>query len=673
VGAPCILPPQCPGKFIMAKWDENKFEVSLGRLRSPSGSRRAVGFFEQVSRGARATRRKAAYSKSSGSSVKAMSFHRRVIVKASIKTMAQSGIAAFRKHIDYIQRDGTDEDGKRAQIYGRGVEEPALLDVDQTDLESGESRKEALRAFTDSCKTDRHHFRIIVSPEDGQKLSDLKAYTRDFVSRMENDLGTKLKWVAANHYDTGQPHAHLIIRGVRDNGKDLVIPKKYIAHTLRERAQELVYEELGPVSQMEGRVRMAHSIQAKGATGLDHSLRKRIKDGVIDMRQPAAKGRVWHRQLQVRRLRVLEKMGLAERLGSGRWAVDPSFTNTLCDMNERSQMVKAIHRSLEQTGHSVGLVTERNRFDPNGLTAQPITGAVQNFGRPDDTRAGGFVVIQSLHGEPIYANVSESETFETLKKGQVITFQPHQLGARKIDHSISDFAKSHNGTYSEVRHITEGGNISPAYAQAHVRRLEALRRKDMVTRHQDGTWQIPTNYLERAANYEADKALRLPTSIHRQSTQTVSEMQRARGATWLDKRLCEEGLNGVGDTSLQSALKKRQMVLEKMGHNFSQEGRLPETALKDLRQMDLRDAAKGYSESINKPYAALGESRTVEGIYRETIDRPSGKFAVIERAKDFTLVPWRPVMERGLGRSIKGRISASGISWDITKQRGLSR
>jgi len=190
----------------MAKGDENQFEVSLGRLRSPSSSRRAVGFFEQVSRGARTTRRKAAYGQSNRSSVKAMSFHRRVIVKASIKTMAKSGIAAFRKHIDYIQRDGTDEDGKRAHIYGRGVEEPDLLDIDQPYLESGENRKEALRAFTDSCKTDRHHFRIIVSPEDGQKLSDLKAYTRDLVSRMENDLGTKLKWVAANHYDTGQPH-----------------------------------------------------------------------------------------------------------------------------------------------------------------------------------------------------------------------------------------------------------------------------------------------------------------------------------------------------------------------------------------------------------------------------------------------------------------------------------
>ena len=595
-----------------------------------------------------------------------MTFHRRVVVKVSIKKISGGGLAALRKHVDYIQRDGTDERGEPAKLYGRNVDPEQDAEVDGIGSKPSPD-------FVSRCQNDRHGFRIIISPEDGAQLQDLSSFTRDVVSQMEIDLGTKLDWVAADHYDTGQPHTHLIIRGVRDNGKDLVIPKKYIAHTLRERAQELVHEELGPVSQMEGRVRMAHSIQAKGATGLDNSLRKRIKDGVIDMRQPAAKGRVWHRQLQVRRLRILEKMGLAERLGSGRWDVDPSFTKTLRDMHERSQMVKAIHRSLEQNGNSVGLVTERNRFDPNGLMAQPITGAVQHFGRPDDTREGGFVVIQSLEGAPIYAKVSESEIFETLKKGQIVTFQPHQLGARKIDHSISDFAKSHNGTYSEVRHITEGGNISPAYAQAHVRRLEALRRKGLVTRHQDGTWHIPANYLERASNYEADKARRLPTSIHRQSTQTLLEMQRARGATWLDKRLSEKGISGLGDMTLQDALKKRLMVLKKMGHKFSEDGRLPETALEDLRQMDLRDAATQYLKSMKKPYAELGDSRIVEGIYREAIDRPSGKFAVVERAKDFTLVPWRPVMERGLNKSIKGRISASGISWDVTKQRGLSR
>jgi len=110
-----------------------------------------------------------------------------------------------------------------------------------------------------------------------------------------------------------------------------------------------------------------------------------------------------------------------------------------------------------------------------------------------------------------------------------------------------------------------------------------------------------------------------------------------------------------------------------MGHKLLENGKLPQQSLESLKNMDLNDAAQKLSETVNKPYAALGASRVVEGIYREAIERPSGKFAVIERARDFTLVPWRPVMDRNLGKSLSGRISGGGISWDVTKQRGISR
>ncbi len=663
----------------MAKWDENQFEVSLGRLRSPSGNRCSLGFYETVTGGAKASGRKAKYRQSSRSTAREMAFQRRVVVKVSIKPIGSSGFAAFRKHLDYIQRDGTDENGKRAEIYGRGVEDIGSqqpepdLDVEPDLSETQTDQKALTKAFADSCKDDRHHFRIIVSPEDGQELLDLKAYTRDLVAQIEQDLDTKLEWVATDHYDTGQPHTHLIIRGVRDNGKDLVIPRKYIAHTLRERAQELVETELGPVSELQGRVRMAKSLEAQNATKLDTTLEGKMEGGVIDMRGPVPKGRVWHRQLQVRRLRALERMGLAERLSSGRWAVDPSFTQTLRDMHGRTQMVKAIYRSLEQSGQSVPFVTSRNQFDPNSPTAKPVTGVVQHYGRPDDTAGGGFIVIESLRGEHIYAKVPEDETFETLRQGQVVTFQPHQQGPRKIDYSIADFAKSRDGVYSEVHHVTGGGNVSPAYAAAHVRRLEALKRHKLVTRNQDGSWRIPQDYLQRASQYEADKAMRMPTSIERGSTQTIPQMEQARGATWLDTQLSKSGLDSSEKSVVQQALVNRKTVLQKMGFKFSESGRLPIKVLDELREMDLRDAAGQLSGTINKPYTALGNSRSVEGVYRETIDRPSGKFAVIERSREFALVPWRPVMERRLGRSISGRVSAGGISWDVTKQRGLSR
>ena len=650
----------------MAKWDENKFEVSLGRLRSPSGSRRAVGIFEQVSRGARAKRRGGLSKRSSGGSVRPMAFYRRVVVKASIKKMAGHGFDSFRKHLAYIERDGTDERGERAKSYGSGL--------DDIDIEAGEEAdSKPTKAFADRCKDDRHHFRFVVTPEDSSSLLSLSEFTTDLVTQMETDLGTKLDWVAADHYDTGQPHTHLVIRGVRDDGEDLVIPRKYISHTLRRRAQDLVEMELGPVTQIEGRVRLAHQVNAERFTGIDKSFAKEMAKGELNMSKAAPTGRVWHRQLQVKRLHKLSQMGLAENMGSGRWRLAPNYAQTLKDMGERGDIIKAIHRSLKDEGHTAALVTERNRFDPSRPTARPVTGVVKQFGRHDDTREGGFVIIRSLDGEHIHTKVSEDETFETLQKGQVITLQPHQQGPRKIDHSIADFAKTHDGIYSEARHATEGGNVSPAYAQAHVRRLEALRQKKLVIRHQDETWHIPKDYLERASNYEAERGIRIPTQLDRRSTQKLSQMETARGVTWLDERLVEHGPEGVADKVMHASILKRQTELKKMGYTFEKDGRLQASAIDQLRDMDLSSASNGLSETYGKSYTPLGDARQVEGVFQETIERPSGKFAVIERSRDFTLVPWRPVMEKSLGRSISGRISGGGISWDVTKQRGLSR
>jgi hypothetical protein len=63
-----------------------------------------------------------------------------------------------------------------------------------------------LDAFKERCADDRHHFRFIVSPEDGAELEDLRTYTRHLMGRMEADLGTRLEWVAVDHWNTDNPH-----------------------------------------------------------------------------------------------------------------------------------------------------------------------------------------------------------------------------------------------------------------------------------------------------------------------------------------------------------------------------------------------------------------------------------------------------------------------------------
>ncbi|WP_171258244.1 relaxase/mobilization nuclease domain-containing protein, partial [Acinetobacter baumannii] len=99
-------------------------------------------------------------------------------------------------------------------------------------------------AFAGRCEDDRHHFRFIVSPEDAGEMTALKAFTRDLARQMETDLGTPLDWVAVAHWSTDHPHVHLLVRGVDEEGADLVISRDYISHGLRSRAEELVGIEL---------------------------------------------------------------------------------------------------------------------------------------------------------------------------------------------------------------------------------------------------------------------------------------------------------------------------------------------------------------------------------------------------------------------------------------------
>ena len=381
--------------------------------------------------------------------------------------MAGFGAAKLKDHLKYLERDATQKNASPGKLYGS-----LIHDVDP-------------ESFQARCKDDRHHFRFIISPEDAERMSDLTGFTRELVSRMESDLGTKLDWVAVDHYDTAQPHTHLTIRGVRDDGKDLVIPRKYISHGMRERAQALASLELGPVSELERRSKLARTITAERMTDLDKTI-DQIRDGdIVNLAQPAEQKNLWRKQLIRKRMETLRKMGLAEYEGKGLWRMAPKWTATLTRMGEQNDILKTLHRAMAKQGMEKTLGPDAI-FDPADTYAQPVTGVVKSYGRRDDRQDKGYVVIESLQGRVIYAAVLEDETFSSLKTGQVVTFGVHPQGPRAIDKSIAAIAQDQAGIYSPVHHHLER-NASDAYMRSHVRRLEALRRSNVVTRNKNGS------------------------------------------------------------------------------------------------------------------------------------------------------------------------------------------
>src|ERR1700685_1834791 len=162
---------------------------------------------------------------------------RRVIVKAHVARMTATGAKGAALHLRYIERDGVEKDGSKGVLYAA----------------DGVVRG---RPFEQPRRGEKHQFRLIVSPEDAGEL-DLTDYVRRLMATVERDIGRKLEWAAVNHYNTEHPHAHLVVRGVGRDGREVRLDRGYIANGLRWSAQELATEELGPRPERD--VRMART------------------------------------------------------------------------------------------------------------------------------------------------------------------------------------------------------------------------------------------------------------------------------------------------------------------------------------------------------------------------------------------------------------------------------
>ena len=150
-------------------------------------------------------------------------------------------------------------------------------------------------------------------------MSDLRTFTRELMADAERDLGTKLDWVAVDHWNTDNPHIHVLVRGRADDGQDLVISRDYISRGFRGRAAERVTLELGPRSEQEIRNALEKEVEAERWTSLDRALARHLRRSRRCCR-PASR-RVGEdpelRRLMIGRAAKLERLGLAEQVGSG--------------------------------------------------------------------------------------------------------------------------------------------------------------------------------------------------------------------------------------------------------------------------------------------------------------------------------------------------------------------
>ena len=579
---------------------------------------------------------------------------RRVTIKTRLVNLAKAGPRSTATHLRYIEREGVGRDGEPGNAY-----DSATDDAD-------------LAAFEEHGREDRHQFRLIVSPEDAEQLDDLRTYTRYLMARMEADLGTRLKRVAVDHWNTDNPHTHVVLRGKDDGGRDLIISRDYIGQGMRERASELATEWLGPRTELEIQRSMTLEVDQERWTGLDRTLQREAVDGLVRTARLEAEPRLQRqRLLLVGRLQRLQRMGLASEMQTGVWAVHADAEPTLRAMGERGDIIRTMQRAMS------GKPRELAVFQP-GEDGRTVVGRVAGKGLADELYDKGYLIVDSTDGKTHYVALPSRTELEQYPTGAVVEVKG-STAVRVADKTIAALAV--DGIYRTDHHLAVAktpphpDRNSHEVVEAHVRRLEALRRAGLVERQSEGVWQVPQDLPERGRQYDLQRLGGVAVEL--KSHLPIERQACVIGATWLDQQLIGGG-KGLGDMGfgdeVKQAMQQRADFLAEQGlaERRGQRVILARDLLATLRNRELAQAVKDIANETGLEHRAVTDGQRVAGIYRRSIMLASGRYALLDNSMEFSLVPWKPMIEQRLGQQVVARVSRGTTSWDIGQTRGPS-
>lgn len=576
---------------------------------------------------------------------------RRAIVKTRLVRLGPKGMGTARAHLRYIQRDGVTREGTPGELYS----------ADRDTADGNE--------FLERSGGDRHQFRFIVSAEDGAEYADLKPYVRRLMTQVEMDLGTKLDWVAVDHFNTERPHTHIMLRGIDDQGQNLVIAREYISHGFRERAAELITLDLGPRTDREIEERLRHDVGQERLTAIDRRLLRRMD---MDRVVTSAENDPFQQSLAAGRLRKLKAMGLADDFGGGRYQLADGLEDTLRRMGERGDIIRLMQRELtarrlDRPGVDQVMATE---------VREPIVGRLIRRGFSDEHRDRHYMMVDGIDGRVHYVDIGRSDAVPSVPENATVRIEPTRAGVTQADRTVDAVARANGGHYSVDLHLAHDPQASEAFAASHVRRLEAMRRAGAgPERSEDGSWAITDDHLARAEAWAVRQQRDRPVAVSVMSLTPVAELAGKEAPTWLDRELSEGSGSPVRDAGfgreVRAALAARRqwLVGQQLADPAGAVLRFRKGSMDMLRQRELHRVGEHLAEGVGKPFASAGIGERIEGTIARRVDLEGGSYALVERSRDFTLVPWRDVLERNVGKAASGIMRADGISWQFGRGR----
>lgn len=326
-----------------------------------------------------------------------------VIVKARV--VRHSARVSLGTHLKYLERDGVTRDGENGKLFGsEGCEVEADL-------------------FAERCEDDRHHFRFIVSPDDALEMADLKSFTGELIGQVEKDLGTRLDWAAVDHWNTAHPHIHIMVRGIGDDGNDLVMSRDYIRSGVRDRAAHLITRELGQRTEIDIRRSLEKQVEAARWTEIDRALvRSAQRDGLIDTAPEAGIQLNINHTLKVGRLHKLQHLGLANEVSPGQWTLSGNAEQVLRDIGARGDIIKRMHTVM--SGRGIDRDTASYALEPT--PGRAVVGKLVERGLHDELSGTAYAIVDGIDGRTHHLQFSDIEATGDGKTGAIVELRQYK-------------------------------------------------------------------------------------------------------------------------------------------------------------------------------------------------------------------------------------------------------
>jgi len=593
---------------------------------------------------------------------------RRVVVKARVVKMNNLyGKKSAGLHMKYIERDGAGKDGKEAELFDSKTSNKDLTEWTEKNIE-----------WAEHTEGEPHQFRVIISPEDAHELN-LTEYTRELMERVQTDLGRDLVWTAANHYNTDNPHTHLVISGLDTNGEEVWIDREYISNGIRNRARELATQELGHRSELEIDTTLNKEITQERFTSLDWKIDKVSHGNIVDMSvyPDDIDARKLHGKL-IARLDHLVGYGLAIKDNSHEYILQDGWDTNLREMGERGDIIKTLHKEIKADP------TKYRIYDKDDHD-NVVTGRLVRSGLHDELNDRFYMIVEGQDGSANYIVMDKVTDVTEYKRGSIVSVENYQDSwIKKSDYVIETFARSNQGIYDQKEHVEQvikhpellPNNVTPeGYTDAIGRRVSRLARFGLAQQLGSGLWKIEENLTAELSRRDQESPNPRKVRISTIDERLLQQQIKAEGRAWIDTIHVENNAPYSFGSELNQAIKKRQEFMQKeLGLKGNEKG-----LLKMLDNIERQKLVQDYADSSLRHYKPL-KQEMFTGTLHKKITAPSGQgYALITSGhnngidKEFSLVPWRDNMKRSLGKPVSFGLSKQNIPIVKTLTKGLQR